>query len=329
MTLDDFLEGIRPELEALPTPEPTAELKARILASRAAGVRTILPNPTEPHRFPARLAIGIAIAAALALLFVPLELWRSSSDEGFASPGVFGHVALAQAAPARSALDPIRLTAPERLRPMALEFERRVTDSAGARHVSHISVRLVSAAEAWRVTSVDRKATSVAVETVFIARDWIRLLARTIHVSPYSRYQRINVWQDFRTPDSVSGHMNTEGPSIGAGRNFARKLGVEAGPYMTESVFPFFLMATPLGPSWSGSASFLGWAVRDDDVLYPIDLRVEAEEQITIPAGRFDCWRLSLRYAGRRFDYWARKSDGLGIRLLDPTREIVLTRISQ
>jgi hypothetical protein len=72
----------------------------------------------------------------------------------------------------------------------------------------------------------------------------------------------------------------------------------------------------------------MGWAVRDDDVFYPIDLQVEGEEQVIVPAGRFECWRLSLRFAGRRFDYWVRKTDGLGIRLQDPTREFVLTRIS-
>src|ERR1051326_4233133 len=108
MNVQDFLEGIRPELEALPTPAPTAELKARILASRAAGVRTILPAPSEPRRFPARLAIGSAIVAVLALLIV-----HSQAEEVFASPGVFGEVALAQGA--RAAFDPMRLTAPERL----------------------------------------------------------------------------------------------------------------------------------------------------------------------------------------------------------------------
>ena len=317
MNVQDFLEGIRPELEALPTPAPTAELKARILASRAAGVRTILPAPSEPRRFPARLAIGSAIVAVLALLIV-----HSQAEEVFASPGVFGEVALAQGA--RAAFDPMRLTAPERLRPLSLEFERRARDSAS----SHIFLHLARVADAWRLTSVDRRPASVAVETLFVSRQAVTLLHRAIHVSPYSRYQRINVWQDYRAADSVSGRMNTEAPSIGAGRSFARRLERGTGPYVTEAFFPFLFMATPLSRDWSGSASFMGWAVRDDDVFYPIDLQVEGEEQVTVPAGRFDCWRLSLRFAGRRFDYWVRKTDGLGVRLQDPTREIVLTRIS-
>ena len=335
--LDDFLEGIRPELEALPTPEPTAELRARILASRAAGVRTILPHPEGARRFPTRFAIGVAIVAGLALLLVPLELRRSGGDEGFGSPGFFGHAAFAQATPVRAgdrpALAPVRLTAPQRLRPMSLEYERRATDSTGAVSVSHNSLQLVRASlnnlPAWRLTWVDRRATSVTVETVFVARDPIRLLRRSIHMSPYSRYQRINVWQEFATADSVSGHMNTEGPSIGAGRRFARRLPAAFTPVTTETVFPFFLMAAPLNRDWSGSATFLGWAVRDDDVLFPVDLVVEGEEQVTVPAGRFACWRLSLRFAGHRLDYWVRKTDGLGVRALDRgSREILLTRVS-
>jgi hypothetical protein len=66
--------------------------------------------------------------------------------------------------------------------------------------------------------------------------------------------------------------------------------------------------------------------------MVPIELRVESAETITVPAGRFDCWRLSLRFSGKQVDYWVRKSDGLGVRVLNKTtpygtREIVLTRV--
>lgn len=335
----DFLDGIRPELESLPTPEPSAALRARILASRAAGVRTILPHPLDERRFPTRLVIGMAIVAAIALLLIPLDLRRSAGqgDEGLGSPGFFGHAAFAQGTPVRDGdrpalTTPVRLTAPERLRPMSLEFERRVTDSTGATQVSHTSLQLASASvegvPAWRVTWIDRRTTFVAVETVFVAKGPIHLLRRSIHMSPYSGYQRINVWQLFPTPDSVTGHMNTEGPSIGAGRSFARRVPAASTPLLSESIAPVFLMAAPLARDWSGSASLLGWAVRDDDVLLPIELRVEGEERITVPAGRFDCWRLSLTFSGRRLDYWVRKIDGLGVRVLEGGRETLLTRVS-
>jgi len=84
---------------------------------------------------------------------------------------------------------------------------------------------------------------------------------------------------------------------------------------------------------WRGSVSLLGWAVRPEDVFVPAELRVEGEETVVVPAGRFDCWRLSIGFAGRKIDYWVRKTDGVAVRLRDDSqiakrgsREIVLVR---
>lgn len=342
--LDDFIQGIQPELKAIPTPAPTDALKARIMASRAAGVRNILPVPDERRRLSAPLNVGLAVAVAVVVLLVPGQLHRSATvGEDFASPGVFGSIAFAQAPlrGARPSLAPIRVTGGAKLRPLSLQLERRMVDSTGrARRTGQLSLQLspvsLGNVAAWRLVSVrrdDLPTPHTDIESVYVARSDLRLLRRTIHVSPFRRFQRINVWQLF-SGDSVTGRMTTEGPSIGAGRAFARKLPGAFGPFISESVAPVFFAAVPLNLEWSGSATLLGWAVRDDDVLVPIEMRVEAEETITVPAGRFDCWRLSLRFAGRQVDYWVRKSDGLGVRVLSKTnspangtREIVLTRI--
>jgi hypothetical protein len=339
--LDDFIEGIRPELKAIPTPEPTDALKARIIESRAAGTRNILPVPPERLRVRTPLSIGLAVAAALILLLIPLQLQRSASfGDDLASPGVFGNVAFAQAPKPgdRPALVPIRVTGGAKLRPLSLEFERRIVDSGKARVTGKQSLELSNASQGgsavWRLVSVRREVSPtphVEVESVYVAQSGMRLLRRNIHVSPYHRYQRINVWQQF-SGDSVAGRMTTETPSIGAGRVFARQLPSAFSPVIPESIAPIFLMTVPLTGKWSGSASLLGWAVRDDDVIFPIEMRVESAETITVPAGRFDCWRLSLRSSGKQIDYWVRRSDGLGVRVLNRstpngTREIVLTRI--
>ena len=344
--LDDFIDAVRPELTSLPTPEPTRVLRDRILASRAAGVRTILPDVPQHRRMPSRIALGFALAAAIVVLLVPLELRRASSGAGdIASPGVFGHAAFAESVrdPRKTALEPVQVSVPGTLRAMSLEFERRVADTAGratatTRITLDVSPGQVDGSDAWRVVHVDNESQPtprVSVETVYVARADLHLLRRTIHTTPYSRFQRINLWQQFRG-DSISGRMNTEGPSIGAGRTFARQLPRAFAPFLTESVAPVFFSGVQLHRDWRGSASLLGWAVRDDDVLLPIELRVVGEETVTVPAGAFACWRLSLRFSGRRIDYWTRKSDGLGVRMLDTsavrtkeTREIVLTRISQ
>jgi len=344
-SLDDFLEGLGPELRALPTPEPTRSLRDRIVASREAGVRTMLPFVSQSRGPTIRSTAAIALAAALMLLLVPIgvQRWNPRSPRADdVTRGFLGTLAYAQPVRGgdRPALDPVSVVVPERVRQMSLEFARRVRDSSG-RVVSDSRVALDIAADsianvaAWKIISEDHDARApqphVSVETTYVARADMRPLRRAIHVTPYSRFQRINVWQQF-AGDSITGRMNTDGPSIGAGRGIARVLPRAFAPYLTETTAPTFLMGVPLARGWRGSASLLGWAVRDDDVLVPIELRVEGEETITIPAGRFDCWRLSIRFAGKQLDYWARTSDGLGVRVFDPrdsdnrTREVVLVR---
>ena len=92
-------------------------------------------------------------------------------------------------------------------------------------------------------------------------------------------------------------------------------------------------MGLPLQPRWSASVSVVGWALVPRDVFIPIELRVVGEEFVRVPAGRFDCWRLSVRFFAKEMSYWVRKSDGLGVRSLDEsdagagvTREVVLLR---
>src|SRR5262249_10280139 len=147
----------------------------------------------------------------------------------------------------------------------------------------------------------------VETETLYVARADLRLLARAIHVSPYSRFDRINIQQRFRG-DSVTGRMTTDGPSIGAGRAIARRLRPELGPYLTNAFAPLALMAVPVSATWSGSAALLGWAVIPRDIMLPIELSVEGEERLAVPAGTFDCWRLSIRSGGGKIGYWIRKS---------------------
>src|SRR5690242_12918465 len=96
--LHDFAQGIQPELRALRTPEPTAQLLERILESRARGARIILPEPpaiaTRGRRVK-RLAIAASIAAALLLVAVPLQR-RGAADDVASGGPFFGPEAFAQ-----------------------------------------------------------------------------------------------------------------------------------------------------------------------------------------------------------------------------------------
>lgn len=341
--LDDFLEAIGPELRELPSPAPTPALRDRIIASRAAGVRTMLPAVAQPRATPRRSVAAVVIAAAVLVTLVPLGVRRTNPGAPRATdagPGFLGALAYAQGTRSgfRPALAPVTVAPNGKARAMSLAFSRVVRSASGqlvneSRIELGLSAETIADVAAWRIVLRDQDnrppQPHVAVETTYLARSDMRLLQRAIHVSPYSRYQRINVWQRF-AGDSITGGMRTDGPGSGPGRSIARLLPRTSAPFMTESSAHAFLMDVPLAKGWSGSASLLGWAVRDDDVLVPIELRVEGEETVIVPAGRFDCWRVSIRYAGKQLDYWARKSDHLGVRVLDRnepakgTRELVL-----
>ena len=340
--LRDFAEAIRPELCALGTPEPSEALLQRILASRAAGARIILPEAPGPPRPAARRLVAGAIAAVLLLLAVPVLRRASSNPREVTSIASFlGSTAFAETRQGSDApeLPPILLTRPGGLRPLALELVRRVRDSSG-KPTGELTASLSVAADqlegvpVWRVVSVAHDSTvvpqRVLTESLYVARADLRLLRRAVHVSPYRRFERINIRQQFRG-DSVTGRMTTDGPSIGEGRPIARELPSRFGPYVSEAMAPLFLMPTPLSAGWTGSASLLGWAVIPRDFFVPLQLRVETEERLRVPAGEFDCWRLSLQFSGRRLTYWARKSDGLGVRIYEETsrgtRDLVLRSI--
>ena len=345
----DFSDAIRPELQALATPVAGEALLERILASRGAGDRTILPSVRAPRRRVAlRYVIPLAVAAALLMLLIPGErtLPRRGADsmagpEPIANAPFLSGVAYAQEMRVADhpSLPPLRIAAARQLRPTSVEYSRVWRDSSGKIvNDMHgrvtLSLDTMAGADAWKLVSDDRGIrdghSQVESETVYVARNDLRLLSRQVHVAPYLKYDGIDVRQQFHG-DRVTGTMTI--PSRGVSRPIARPLPRSFGPYITDSFAPLTLMGLPLQRQWNASISVVGWAVVSRDVFIPIELRVVGEEFVRVPAGRFDCWRLSVRFFGKEMSYWVRKSDGLGVRSLDesegragPAREVVLVR---
>jgi hypothetical protein len=345
--LSDFADAIRPELEAVETPEPSPQLLRRILASRAASVRVILPEPVaQPVSMAKRTIAAIVVAAALLLMSLPLIRITRAGDDIIASSAFFAREAFAQPIErtGRPGLAPVAFSRSSTIRPLSLEVSRRVRSATGelvSESTDSLSVVAsgMDGTSAWRVTSrrreVVRSQGRVTSETLYVAQSDLRMLRRSVHVAPYSRFERINIQQQFHG-DSVTGRMTTDGPSIGAGRPIARRLRPELAPFLSDAFASIALMAVPISPTWSGSATLLGWAVIDRDVFTAIELRVSGEERITVPAGTFDCWRVSIRIGAQEISYWMRKSDGLGVRVLDEhdaasngIRETVLMRVKE
>ena len=329
--LDDFADAIRPELTDLPVPAPTDELWDRVLASRAAGVRGIVPDVT-PRRRRAGLLGFVSIAAAATIVALLPQITRRGAtvvESPRSNRGWFGEAAFAQEPPVRpgSVLPPAIVTRASALRPISIVYARRVLDTLGrvvreSRGTLAMDAQVVNGVAAWRVVAHEPAAgpsrPSVVDETLYVARADLRLLSNALHETPYSRYSRINVEQRV-VGDSLFAHMTAEG-SGGADRRTARRLDPARGPYLVDSFAPLFLGGVTLSPSWSGRIALLGWAIRDDDISTLVELRVVGQEVVATPAGRFDSWRLSLRVAGREISYWVRKRDGVAVKLFDDSR---------
>ncbi len=319
--LEAFAEAIRPELRMLPAPRATRELYDRIVADRRAGVRVILPAHHAPRPSASRYAIA-ALRVLAALRALPV--YRSSRhDVRDVRPttglSYFGAIVRAQQAPAAPRVPAALSVHPERLRAGQLEYLRVWQDSTG-RVMKKVQSLLSVAAEgsSWRVASIGRELTAggraTTAETLAVAQRDLRLLTRVVHVRPYRRWAGINIEQRM-SGDSVTGRMTLDG--VKGMRTIARRLPPTYAPYLADVLAPVYFATVPLSRSWTGRVTILGWAVVPDDVLFPVELRVTGEEQVQVPAGRFDCWRLDVRYPGGAFAYWVRKADGIAVRTLE------------
>ncbi|AHG88710.1 hypothetical protein J421_1173 [Gemmatirosa kalamazoonensis] len=351
-----FRRGLRDALRRLPEPEPSPELLARVLADRARGDRAILPNAwPEPRRrgMPRAAVLAAAAAAAVAVTWWPTHRRAEHRDAdqwlGAGSGGMFVGVADAQVRPPRVALPPATPTHAVRLRPRTLVFAIDWMELSGRRTTGRAVLRVdtarVAGVPAWRAVwrheefadDPDGPPTKVETDTAWAARDDLRPLARVERLAPYNaNYPKLGMTQRF-VGDSLLGRMDGEdNDGRRVSRPIARRLPDDARPVLTDPFTPVFLGAVELSRGWTGRVTSTGWAVRADDVLYPIELRVVAEERVTVPAGTFDCWRLVVTTGNRLIDYWVRKRDGVGVRSRDVTprsqrgvrgvREMVLVR---
>ncbi|HKW47830.1 MAG TPA: hypothetical protein VJN70_10305, partial [Gemmatimonadaceae bacterium] len=346
-------DAVRPELRDLPVPRPRDDLLSRILASRESGARVILPE-VRPivERAPTRGMVALFVAVVLLLLlpFARNTIVRrggevSAREESAASGWLAGSLAFAQTErdPRRSSVAPVQFAHPGRLRPVTLEYERTWRDSTGrisgrATGVVAFQPDSVDRVPAWRLVSRtdgtrDGRAFTT-LDSVYITRADLHLLSRVVIQTPFSRYDEIRIAQQFRH-DSMVGHMNAKGADASPeGRPIARRLAPSAIPMTADALAPVLFATVDLHPSWRGALSLAGWGVIDSDVQTPVAMQVDGDEVVSVPAGTFECWRLTVHYAGPTLRWWVRKSDGLAVRSLqsqdkDVVREVVLTRASQ
>ena len=334
--LGDWHEAIAPELRDLDPPEPSAELWSRIAASRAAGARVILPDVELPA--PRASVLRRWGAAAACIPVIGVLVWQlqnrarhSVGDALQVASDLFSaNVAFAESKASTPALPPLEFSNASAMRPGELVYERTwrhggTVDSVYAR--LRMTPTTEAGTPAWLVVTRDSGSRdgqrTLQIDSLVLRRADLRLLRHTAIVEPYRRYERIMIRQRF-IGDSVLGHMNAFGAdATPAGRPIARRLLPQWGPYIEDSAAPLLLSATHLHEAWVASASMIGWAVRDGDVFFPFEMRVTGSDRITVPAGAYDCWRIAIRSSAQQLTMWARKSDGVGVRVLETRQGVV------
>lgn len=326
--LQDFADAIRPELREITAPRAGEELLARIIASRAAGARVILPHADAARPAPLMRYATAAIAAVVIIGIASRIVARDDRATDLAAPPSFWFASAAAAQPTLVSVSPVRVTTPERMYAFSARYARTARTPDGTTTTNaHTDVRVerdpARGEATWRIVSARTTVADGhrAVDTVRIAAADLRVLSVVAWEAPHRSYAKVTVAQRMEGL-RLFGTMDAERASgPGAHREFDRQLPAALAPYVPDAIAPIYLMGVQIGAGWQGRLSLLGWAVRDNDVSVPLDMRVDGEETVRVPAGRFECWRIALDVGGTRQWYWVRKSDGLGIRALRDTRD--------
>ena len=344
-----FRRELRERVKQLPVFDAPPNLLERVLHDRARGQRVILPvDPSQPARGWSPLyriaAVVLITAAGLGVSYVvrasreatrapavktTVDNREQALGELFSATVFLPDIATARERAERGEL--LQPVGPQidgtRLRDRFARYQRRYFDSAGKSTLAGegtIDIRLtrVNGAPVWSfrrdwveyATRLPKSRTTHDNEKMLLDHRTLRLIRRDVDAFPYARYDRITIAQFFNG-DSIYGKMMSEGgDSRGVGRTFLRRLPNASGPYISDAFAPLFFTAIQITPGWRGRISVLGWAVRDTDVFYPIEFRNIGREKVTVPAGTFDCWHFLITSGARRFDFWARTTDGVAVR---------------
>jgi hypothetical protein len=331
---DLFDQRLRNIARSLPTPEAPSELIDRVIAERAAGARVVLPNASaRPARRGQRLALlalaaTVVFAAAIGIsraIRRPMQSVSAidSTSSLFTSGGFFVAPAFAQTPPRAPGAPPITAFNPAVLDGKRFEYRIQFVDSAGRitpDGTGRINVERTryEGASALRVShtatiSAEEDQRRALAETLYVEATTLRLLARSVTETPYRRFSQIAIRQRF-VGDSVVGEMRTDN---NIHRPIAQRLTPVFAPYISDALAPMALAGVTLSPTWRGSLSVVGWAVRPSDVFYPVTVWVVGEETLVTAKGPVPCWKLRVSAPPEQRVEWVRKSDGIAIRSRD------------
>ncbi len=308
---------LRAELQELPVPEPRAQLRERIRASRATGERVVLPIDA-PRWW--RLTMPRAAAAAIVLLAVTWMGWQwfAGGDRNaptgasfFAGSVLWPTTALSQEVEGGAqdtvgrARYPLLDRVPSRdLRPGSWSYRATmttdglVTTEQGYRKFSIAPTTVGGVPALAIVTSgTGRYSPEGFTDSLLVSRDSLRLLRHS------KRYGKNPGGMDF--PATPACYLSWRDADIN----------------WVGSIYRALFQLTPLNSSWRGSV-YVPWVTYPSRVrLLAIDLRVAGSERVTSPAGSYDTWVVSVHFRDAEARVYVSKTSGLVVKIAMPMGE--------
>jgi hypothetical protein len=336
---------LRDVARSLGAPQAPEDLIARVVAERQSGVRTAMPGG-EPisARPPVRRGVLAGAAAVLIVGLVALFRWPATNQPA-AREGAQGVCAMnpetrgwlvassfllatacAQepgAAPSEPAAPAAELGAHQlqegtwvyRVR----EQRQDRPDEYLYEYIETYTLARVGSGDQAQWVSGDTKQRADDrrfADTVFYTADGLRPTRQVIHIARDGRDLR--VLRFTFGPDSSTmisdylgyrgmppAHYTSSGPGLPPG----------SGPVLPAIHNPGLVNLAgllPLAPGWAGSVRLTAPAEPSDVA----NLEVVGEETVTVPAGTFDCWRMTVDQGGLIQALWVSKERQLVVRSL-------------
>ena len=317
------------ELRRIPAPEPSKDLLGRILASRAAGVRVVLPEDRSATSRRSALLLLTAAAAALVLVMSTRGGDRRPVDTENEFPDITAGLsfwppdAMAQepGPPRRPHYQPVRSLQFARAHGgtwtyrTCTVFDDVLTNCRGRLTITVADARWEGHA-AWLVSQQQKSVRDRSPDTLRTPPDSTYFEASTLR--PIYAAQggvKFRLVRRF-TGDTVREALDIGGTAPRSWRSSAAIPGAQDAPIVLRWArvdLTLLLQVLPLDRSWRGSVYSVGIVGPDPSKtgFAPVDLRVVGSGRIEVPAGRFECWKVELRESPESMlTLWVSKDHG-------------------
>lgn len=296
-----MINDLGDSLRSFPAPDPSPGLRGRIVASRTAGIRVILPIGDTQFNwgFAIRVSIGIAAAALLAIGFFPRE---QDDQEGVASSANafwWASEALAQEPGGKRYVASYPVADVDRARFGGGQwvFQSRViidgftTDTVTGDTLA-IVARDYGGRAVWQIANRWGSRYFVSQDTLIVDRATLRPLRRA---GAERRLQRPGAAPrafEFPANTSIGPLLLASVPAGYAGSQVRHSMRPALGMIHYLFLVPV-LQTLPIRDGWRGSVYVTWWSRGANPI--PLDVRVLGRETQTGPAGTFDCWKVELK----------------------------------